>query len=76
MLMRAQYSFYDGEGAGVFDGIFNVGLQYDFGARPIEAPPVIDADNDIDSVRNSQDNCQGTPANWSVDARGCMVRLD
>jgi OOP family OmpA-OmpF porin len=73
---RAQYSFYDGADAGGLDRIFNVGLQYHFGAKPIEAPPVIDADNDNDGVRDSQDNCLGTPANRPVDARGCLVRLD
>ena len=71
---RAQYSFYDGQEFGGLKRIFDVGLQYTFGSKTAEPPPVIDADND--GVRDSQDSCLGTPANQRVNARGCPLRVD
>jgi OOP family OmpA-OmpF porin len=68
------------------DGIFSLGLQYNFGGKPaaamaaaaepdtdrgvVAAAPV---DSDGDGVANDRDQCPGTPAGVKVDARGCEI---
>ena len=69
------------------DQVGSLGIQYNFGgssAAPMVAAaepetdtgvvaPVVPADSDGDGVANDRDQCPGTAAGATVDARGCEV---
>lgn len=62
------------------DQISTLGLQFAFGRapEPAPAPPPVetDGDGDGDGVPDSRDACPETPADQTVDRRGCALDTD
>lgn len=60
------------------DGVLSVGLSYAFGGNtaPMPAPEPVVGDSDGDGIEDGVDQCPGTPAGVSVDAKGCALDRD
>ena len=56
------------------DHVLGIGVHIPFGSRPASMP--VDGDADGDGVRDSMDQCRGTPMGRVVDGAGCELDAD
>jgi OOP family OmpA-OmpF porin len=77
--VRAEYRYRGDNALGTTmnDQLFSLGLQIPFGGKkPVPVPVVVEPDTDGDGVKDSRDNCPGTPTGITVDSNGCPLDSD
>jgi OOP family OmpA-OmpF porin len=76
--LRSDFKFFRTSESSDIDAAFYVSLHHSFSqARPTPAPaPAGPLDTDNDGVTDDRDACPRTPANVSVDSRGCAIDTD
>jgi len=76
--LRSDFKFFRTSESSDIDAAFYVSLHHNFSAtRPAPAPaPAAPLDTDNDGVTDDRDACPRTPANVSVDTRGCANDSD
>lgn len=76
--LRTDFKFFRTSESSDIDAAFYVSLHHSFSeSRPAPAPtPAAPLDTDNDGVPDDRDACPRTPANVSVDSRGCAIDTD
>ena len=76
--LRPEFKLFRTSDTSDVDAAFIVSLHHSFSdTRPVAAPaPPAPLDTDNDGVTDDRDACPRTPANVSVDSRGCAIDTD
>tara|TARA_R110002072_G_scaffold1780_13_gene14958 strand:+ start:36228 stop:37349 length:1122 start_codon:yes stop_codon:yes gene_type:complete len=76
--LRSDFKFFRTSESSEIDAAFYVSLHHSFSeSSPAPAPaPAAPLDSDNDGVLDDRDACPRTPANVSVDSRGCAIDSD